>query len=67
MPAYPFDDKNDNFTLFLTLCNFLWVLGAQTVHVLRLILAVVILLLCTHNADTLNICLKKFDACIIIL
>ena len=60
MPKYSFLDKIKaflNISLFLTLCFFLWVLGAQTVYALGLILAihVVILILCIHNADTLNI------------
>ena len=58
MPKYSFLDKIKaflNMSLFLTLCFFLWVLGAQTVYTMGLILAIVILILCTHNADTLNI------------
>ena len=58
MPKYSFLDKIKaflNISLFLTLCFFLWVLGAQMVYALGLILAIVILILCIHNADTLNI------------
>ena len=58
MPKYSFLDKIKaflNISLFLTQCFFLWVLGAQTVYALRLMLAIVILILCIHNADTLNI------------
>ena len=69
MPKYLFILGQDKSFFKLSIVSYSVFLpmgleGAQTVHVLGLIHAVVILILGTYNANTLNICLKKCDACI---